>query len=81
MSALGVLDRAEIAGEGQLLLVGEALVAQHQHGAAIHPRLDRRHLLARQRLRRVDPRQFAGKTGMERADGEGHERTPFASRR
>jgi len=42
MAADGALDLAEIAAEGELLLVGDRLVVEHQHGVAIHPRLDQR---------------------------------------
>ena len=32
----GFLQRSEIAAERFLLVVGEALVVEHQHGVAIH---------------------------------------------
>ena len=35
-AAACVLERAEVAAEHRLLLVGEALAVEHEHGLAIH---------------------------------------------
>ena len=67
-----VLDLAEVAAEGDLLLVADALLVEDQDRVAVHPRLDRRHLLARQGLGEVAARDLASDGGMERADGDGH---------
>ena len=45
VAAARVLDVAEIAGERHLLLVGELLVVEHQHGMLVHAGLDGRHVL------------------------------------
>jgi len=36
-----------------LRLVRQALIAKHQNGIAVHACLDRRHLIARERLRDI----------------------------
>ena len=66
------LQRAEVARERALRVVGQALVVEHQHGVAIHARLDRRHVFARQGLRDVDPGHFAGECRRDLSYGDGH---------
>ena len=44
----------EVAAEITLLLVGQWLVAEHQHGVPIHARLDGRDLVGGQRAADVD---------------------------
>ena len=40
----GVLDVAQAAGEGELLLVVELLVVEHQHRVPVHAGVDRRYV-------------------------------------
>jgi hypothetical protein len=48
------LQRAEVAAERKLRLVGEVLVVEHQHAVLVHAGGDRRRVRVRQRLRDVD---------------------------
>jgi hypothetical protein len=67
-----VLDLAEIAGEGDLLLVGDGLVVKDQDGVTVHPGLDRRDLVARQGLPQIHPRDLADENRMDLANGDSH---------
>ena len=67
------LQRAEIARERALRIVGQLLIVEHQHGVVIHAGLDRRDILTRQRLRDVHARHLAGELRMDRADAECHD--------
>ena len=67
-----VLDLAEIAREGDLLLVGDVLIVKHEDGVAVHPGLDRRDLVRGQRPTQIDPGHFADKHRMNLADRNGH---------
>ena len=60
VAAARVLDGAEVARERHLLLVGELLVAEDEHGVLVHAGLDGRHLVRRQRLGDVDAGDLAG---------------------
>ncbi len=63
------LERPEIAGECQLLLVVEALVAKDQDGEAIHPRLDRGYRLAIDAPAQIDAAYLADESGVRRVGG------------
>ena len=45
VAAARVLDRAEVERERHLLLVGQLLVAEDEHGVLVHAGLDGRHVL------------------------------------
>jgi hypothetical protein len=47
--------------EGDLLLVGEALVAKDEHGISVHARLDSGDLLTAERLAAVDTGNLSDK--------------------
>ena len=49
-----LLERAEIAREGELLLVADVLAGQHQHGVPVHAGVDGLDFGRRQRLARID---------------------------
>src|SRR5205807_2371590 len=70
-----VLERAELAGEGELLLVAELLVAEHQHGMVVHARLDRGDLVRVERPAAIDTGNLAGKNRSERTDRYRHAAT------
>ena len=61
--------------ERHLLLVGQLLAGEDQHGILVHAGLDGGHLLRRQRLGDIDAGDLADDCGMDRADGEGHGRS------
>src|SRR5438309_1751796 len=77
-AAASVLQRAEVAAERHLLLVGELLVVEHEHGVAIHARLDRRDFVTRERPADVDSRDLAHEHGVDLADGYVHVSAPLA---
>ena len=66
------LQLAEIAAELELLFVGQRLVAEHQHGVAVHAGLDRGNLFPAQRLRNVDAGHLADEDRMDRTDADAH---------
>src|SRR5262249_982012 len=76
---LVALQLAEIEREGELLLVGEVLAVEHEHGASVHPRLDRRRLSAADRPGDVDARHLSGELGSQRADRYDHTELPLAA--
>ena len=55
-----LLQRAEVAAERKLRLVGEVLVVEHQHAVLVHAGGDRRGIGVRQRLGDVDAGDLAG---------------------
>ena len=67
-----ILDLAEIAGEGDLLVVGDVLVVEHQDRATIHPRLDRPDLVARRGRPQIDARYLADENGVHLANRDRH---------
>jgi hypothetical protein len=66
------LELAKVATERKLLVVGQLLVAEHQHRVLVHSRLDRSHLVPAQRTRNVDAQDFAHEDRMNRADADAH---------
>ena len=74
VAAAGILQGAEVPAERHLLLVGDRLVVEDEHGVAVHARLDRRHLFARRavwrcRCRTPRPRTRGGSGGWPRSSG------------
>jgi hypothetical protein len=65
-------NHTEVAGERDLLFVGEVLVAKDQHGIFVHARLDRIDLLWAERLPAIDIRNLSSKDRVEWADRYGH---------
>ena len=72
IAARRILDLAEIEGEGDLLCVGDVLIVKHEDRIAVHPGLDRRHLLARQRPPQIHSGDLADKHRMDLANGDSH---------
>jgi hypothetical protein len=66
------LDLAEIAAVGDLLVVGEALVVEHQDRVAVHARFDSRGLLGRKRLGDVDAGHLTHEKRVQLADFHAH---------
>ena len=56
------LDLAEARGEGDLLGVGQRLIAEHQHGIAVHAGMDRRRARLIERGREIDVLDLARRT-------------------
>src|SRR6516165_11564982 len=71
------LELAEVAGEGELLLVGDVLLAEHKNGVLVHAGLDRRHFHGAERATAVDPGDLPDKHRMQRTDRNGHGGLPF----
>src|SRR5712692_4539432 len=69
---LVALQLAKVEGEGELLLVREILVVKDEHGTGVHPRFDRRHLLATDRPGDVNPRDLSRELISQWADRYGH---------
>ena len=66
--AARVFQVTEIQRERQLRFVGQMLVAKHQHGVAIHARLDRCAFVARDRSRDVHAGHLAREFRHDPAD-------------
>ena len=62
--------------ERHLLLVGQLLAAEHQHGKFVHAGFDGRDVGLRERLGDVDAGDLAGERGLNGADGDRHGRPP-----
>src|SRR5438477_3406862 len=63
IAARRILDLAEIAGEGDLLCVGDVLIVKHEDRIAVHPGLDRRDVPADRGCRRSTPETSPTNTG------------------
>src|SRR5438067_3944586 len=66
------LQLAEMAGEGELLVVGDRLVAEHQHRVTVHAGFDRGDLVRAERLAAIDAGYLADEHRMQWADRDGH---------
>ncbi len=66
------LDLAQTAGKGELLLVVDVLIVEHQHRVSVHAGMDVGDLGGGQRLAHVDALDLAGKARADLADGDGH---------
>ena len=71
-AAAGVLALAEIAGENQLLIVRDVLVAEQQHGVFVHAGFDVPCLFRRERVSQIDAGNLAEKMRVKLADRHGH---------
>ena len=60
----GEFERAELPTEGHLLRVVEMLVAEHEHTVSVDRRVDRAHLVIRQRPGQVDADHHGGELGL-----------------
>ena len=78
-AAARLLALAEIQRKGQLLLVGNVLAVEDQHGVFVHAGLDVGRLLLRQRLAQIDTRNFAEKMRMKLPDHDRHGVSPDAA--
>ena len=65
-------ELAEMAGEDELRLVGEKLIAEHQHRIPVHARFDRGDLVRAERLMAIDAGDLADEQRMQWADRHGH---------
>ena len=72
IAASRILDLTEIAGEGNLLLVGNVLIMKNEHGETVHARFDRRDIGARQLLFQVGSRDLADKHRVDLTDRDRH---------
>ena len=81
IAAARIFALAEIQRKGQLLLIGDILVAEQQHRVFIHAGLDVGGFLRRQRLSQIDAGNLAEKMLVQLANGHGHERLPDRSER
>jgi hypothetical protein len=70
----GGMDRAEISGEVDLLLVGERLVVKDHDGIAVDRVLDGIAVGGIQRTCKVDAENLGHEIGMRRRDGDAHNR-------
>jgi hypothetical protein len=61
--------------EGELLRIGERLVAEHQDGVGVHPRSDGRERPDIVHRAQVDGADLGGEERVERTEGQGHART------
>jgi hypothetical protein len=70
----GVLDVAQAPREGKLLVVGDQLIVEHEHGVLVHAGVDGLHLLGGEggtgHVHAVDLRSEAG-TDLTHRDGHG----------
>jgi hypothetical protein len=74
------LKLAEVAGEGDLLIVGDVLFTKDEDSVSVHPGLDRRHLRGAKRAAAVDAGNLTGKYRMQRADRNRHGGSPPGDR-
>ena len=75
-TAARILALAEIAREGQLLVIVNVLVAEQQHGVFVHAGLDIGGLLPRQGFAQIDTRNFAEKMRVKLPDRDRHGISP-----
>src|SRR5213592_1454565 len=75
-AAARILTLAEIARKRQLLVVGDVLVAEQQHGVFIHAGFDILGLLRGQRLAQIDARDFTEKMRVKLPDRDSHGVSP-----
>jgi len=61
-----------MAGKSDLLVVGDILVAKHQHPVFIHPRFDRGDVFSVERPAANDTRDFADEDRVDLTDRDGH---------
>ena len=66
------VERAELAGAGDLFALVERLIAKHQHRITVHRGLDLAHVGGGQRFLQINAAGFGGKQRMQRLQAEGH---------
>src|SRR3984893_18465481 len=76
VAAARILALAEIERERHLLLVGDVLTGEQQHGVFVHAGLDVARLLRRQRLAQIDARNLAEKMRVKLPDRDRHGVSP-----
>ncbi len=76
IAAARIFALAEIQRKGQLLLVGQVLIVEQQHGVFIHAGLDIPGLLLCQRLAQIDARYLAEKIRVKLPDRDRHGVSP-----
>jgi hypothetical protein len=67
-----VLDLPQAPGEGELLLVAQRLIVEHEHGVAVHAVVDPCDLLLGERLGQVDAVDLGGEAWTDLAGLDGH---------
>src|SRR6516162_1275719 len=67
-----IFELPEMARKGDLLLVGEVLVAKDEQGIFVHAGFDRIDLARAERLAAIDTRNLSGKYRVEWTDRYGH---------
>src|SRR3954463_945427 len=72
VAAARILALAEIQRERHLLLVGDVLAVEHQHGVSVHAGLDIGGLLRRQRFSQVYAGDFADEMTVQLLDLDWH---------
>ena len=72
--AAGVFQLAEAAAEGQVLLVRQGLIVEHEHGVRVHSGVDRRRVLGRGWLTQIQALDFGGEARADLAGAERHGR-------
>ncbi len=70
------LELAEMASKGELLLVGERLVAKHQDGVALHGRIDRLRVGRGQWGAAFDAADLGGECAWNLTDDDRHAKPP-----
>ena len=70
----GVLEFAESAAEGQVLLVGEILIVEDEHGMRIHRGVDGGHVLGRDGVAQIQAVDFGGEALTNLLGGERHDK-------
>ena len=68
----GELEGAEALREGELLLVGEILVVEYEHGVPVHAGVNGGNVVRRQRLREIDAVDLSSEAGADLTNGKGH---------
>src|SRR5712672_393734 len=81
IAAARILALAEIQRERHLLLVGNVLIAEQQHGVSVHAGLDVGGFLRRQRLPQIDAGNLAEKMRVKLPDRDRHGVSPDRGRR
>ena len=66
------VHRPQAGGKGELLVLVDLLVAEGQHGVAVHRRLDLADRRGIEGVAQVDPFGARGEERMQRREGEGH---------
>src|SRR5205085_11337926 len=71
-SAARLLAFAKVQRKGELLLIGDVLAVEDQHGIFVHARFGLARLLLRQRLTQIETRNLTDKMLVQLTDGHRH---------